>query len=139
MGALDPAAPEHGEAERWLRDELVVWLTTVREDGQPQSVPVWFLWEDGAFLVYSQPGKPKLANIASNAKVSLHLRGTETGAQIVTVEAEAVRSDDPPADRVPGYIDKYRGEIESSGWTPRSFAEDYSVPLRFTPTSVQVW
>jgi PPOX class probable F420-dependent enzyme len=139
VAVLDPAVPEHAEAERWLRDELVVWLTTVRDDGQPQSVPVWFLWEDGEFLAYSQPGKPKLANIGSHPKVSLHLRGTETGGEVVTFEGEARRSDDPPADRVPAYIEKYRGQIDADDWTPRSFAEDYSVPIRITPTAVHVW
>ncbi len=139
MAVLDPEAPEHAEAERQLRRELVVWLTTVRDDGQPQSVPVWFLWGDGEFLIYSQPGKPKLANIASHPRVSLHLRGTETGGEVVTFEAEARRSHDPPADRVPAYIDKYRREIEGYDWTPRSFGEDYSVPIRITPTTVRVW
>ena len=30
-------------------------MTTVRSDGQPQTVPVWFLWDDEGFLIYSQP------------------------------------------------------------------------------------
>ncbi len=30
-------------AERRLREEEIAWLTTVRSDAQPQSVPVWFL------------------------------------------------------------------------------------------------
>jgi PPOX class probable F420-dependent enzyme len=139
VAVLDPAVPEHADAERRLQEEVVVWLTTVREDGQPQSVPVWFLWEGGEFLVYSQPGKPKLANIAASPKVSLHLRGTPTGDEVVTFEGEARRSDDPPADRVPAYIEKYREQIEAYDWTPRSFAEDYSVPVRITPTAVRVW
>ena len=28
-------------ADRRLREEEVAWLTTVRPDGQPQSVPIW--------------------------------------------------------------------------------------------------
>jgi PPOX class probable F420-dependent enzyme len=69
-----------------LARELIVWLTTGRADGQPQSVPVWFLWDQDSFLIYSQPEKPKLGNIASNPKVSLHLRGTETGDDVVMFE-----------------------------------------------------
>ena len=34
-----------GRADRRLREEKIAWLTTVRSDGQPQSVPVRFLWE----------------------------------------------------------------------------------------------
>lgn len=38
-------------AERRLREEEIAWLTTVRADGQPQSVPVWFLWDGDTFLI----------------------------------------------------------------------------------------
>ena len=44
--------------ERRLRDEYLVWLTTVRADGLPQPSPVWFLWDGETVLIYSQPGKP---------------------------------------------------------------------------------
>lgn len=120
--------------------ELIVWLTTVRADGQPQSVPVWFVWEDESFLIYSQRGKPKLRNIEDNPKVSVHLRGTDTGDDVVTIEATATPAPDTPAaDRVERYIRKYSGLIDHYGWTPASFAEDYSEPIRLTPTTVRTW
>ncbi len=47
-----------------LRANLMVWLTTVRPDGRPESVPVWFLLrEDETFLIYSQPTKIKLSRL----------------------------------------------------------------------------
>jgi hypothetical protein len=49
----------------------MAWLTTVRPDGRPDSVPVWFLWrDDETILVYSQSGKIKLRNISHNPRVS---------------------------------------------------------------------
>jgi PPOX class probable F420-dependent enzyme len=126
-------------AARFAR-ELIVWLTTVRADGQPQSVPVWFVWEDGSFLIYSQRDKPKLRNIEDNPKVSMHLRGTDTGDDVVIIEAMATPAPDTPAaDRVEHYIRKYGGLIDHYGWTPASFAEDYSEPIRLTPTTVRTW
>jgi PPOX class probable F420-dependent enzyme len=134
VAEIDPAL-----AARFAR-EPIVWLTTVRPDGQPQSVPVWFVWEDGSFLLYSQPGKPKLRNIEDNPRVSLHLRGTDTGDDIVTIEATAAPDPEAPAaDRVDHYIRKYSGQIDHYGWTPASFAEDYSEPIRLTPTTVRTW
>jgi hypothetical protein len=56
---LDPSQEAHAHADRRLRSEQVAWLTTVRADGQPQSTPVWFLWDGRTFLLYSQPGTPR--------------------------------------------------------------------------------
>ena len=41
---LDTTTEAESRADRRLREERIAWLTTVRADGQPQSVPVWFLW-----------------------------------------------------------------------------------------------
>jgi len=39
--------------ENRLRNNLIGWLTTVRKDGQPVTVPVWFLLRaDDTILVY---------------------------------------------------------------------------------------
>ena len=31
--------------QRFLEEEAVVWLSTVRPDGTPHIVPVWFWWD----------------------------------------------------------------------------------------------
>jgi nitroimidazol reductase NimA-like FMN-containing flavoprotein (pyridoxamine 5'-phosphate oxidase superfamily) len=67
---LSPA--DRDRVEGRLRHNLMAWLTTVRPDGQPVSVPVWFLArDDGTILLYSQAGKSKLDNIVANPRVSL--------------------------------------------------------------------
>jgi PPOX class probable F420-dependent enzyme len=43
MSTLNPDNPKHAEAARRLREEPIIWLTTVTGAGQPQSTPVWFL------------------------------------------------------------------------------------------------
>jgi PPOX class probable F420-dependent enzyme len=137
---FDPSDPAHDRARDRLGKEPIVWLTTVRDDGQPQTTPVWFLWQEGRILMYSRPGKPKLRNVARNASVSLHLEGDGVGGDVVVLEGRAeVDEDGPPADRVPEYVDKYRDLIRDDGWTPESFAADYAVPVRITPTVVRAW
>lgn len=137
---LDPKDPEHAKAEERLRSDIIAWLTTVTEDGQPQSTPVWFLWEDGTFLIYSRPGMPKLDNVAANPKVALHLRGTEVGDEIATFDGTAeLPTDQPPADQVPNYVAKYREQMKRYDWSPARFAELYSEPIRVTPTEARIW
>jgi hypothetical protein len=56
---------------------------------------------------------------------------------VVILSGRATVSDDPPAHELPRYLDKYGELIERNGWTPASFAADYSVPLRIRPTGLR--
>ncbi len=75
----DTPIPTGSRPDRRLREELIVWLTTVRADGQPQTSPVWFLWDGETFLIYSRPDAARLRNIAANRRVSLNLDGNGRG------------------------------------------------------------
>jgi PPOX class probable F420-dependent enzyme len=137
---LDPSKPAHARAAQRLRSERIVWLTTVRADGQAQSSPVWFLWDDGTFLVFSQPGAQKVRNLTANPKVALHLGDDGSGDDIVTVEGTAaVEPDSPRADRVEAYLAKYLEAIEALGYEPGPFARTYSTAIRVRPTRIRAW
>ena len=123
-----------------LREEVVSWLTTLRSDGQPQTVPVWFLWEDEGFLIYSQPGRQKLRNMARNPHVGLNLNCNERGGDVVRVEGTAtIVEDAPPVSEVAPYLEKYRESIARIGFDVEGFAQAYSVAVRVTPERWQVW
>lgn len=118
----------------------MAWLTTVDPKGRPQSSVVWFLWQDDELLVYSRPGKPKVSNVEGNPFVSLVLNSDERGNDMVSIEGMArIDPSYPPADRVPAYLDKYRGPIAGLGMTPESFARAYSVPILIRPTRARYW
>jgi len=137
---LDTTTDAGGRADRRLREEKIAWLTTVRSDGQPQSVPVWFLWDGETFLIYSQPGGQKLRNIGGNPKVGLHLNSNDRGGDVVRVEGAAqILEDFPPATEVGEYLEKYRESIARIGFDPDGLARTYSVALRVTPGRWQIW
>ena len=139
MAVLDLRKRKHAHAAKRLRNELIVWLTTVSRQGQPHSSPVWFFWDGDVFHLFSQPRRPKLRNISANPRVSLHLEGGQEGDDIVVFEGRAriVRNGEP-ATSLPGYVRKYRRLIANYGWTPESFAADYAVPIVIRPTRVRV-
>jgi PPOX class probable F420-dependent enzyme len=140
MTILDPGNPAHAEADGRLRAEPVAWLTTVSPAGQPQSTPVWFLWQDGAFLIYGSASGPKVRNIEASPRVSLHLEGDGQGGAIVTFEGTArVDTGGPRADAVPGYVAKYGELIRALGWNPAGMADGYPHAIRVTPTRVRIW
>jgi PPOX class probable F420-dependent enzyme len=133
---LPPDRQAHVDAR--LRSNLIAWLTTVRPNGQPESVPVWFfVQDDETILMYSQPSAVKLRNIAENPRVSFALDVTDIGRDIVRVDGTAQRRDDlPSANAVPGYSAKYAERIGAMFDTNDRFAALFSVPILITPNKL---
>jgi len=118
-----------------LRANQMAWLTTVRPDGQPDSVPVWFLLrDDETILVYSRQAKIKLRNISHNPKVALGLDVTDIGRDIIRIDGTAEHvAGFPSADQVPEYVAKYAERIGAMFGTASQFAAQFSEALVITP------
>ena len=135
MRTLDPATEAGARALERLGTELMGWMTTVNPDGQPQSSPIWFLWQDGEILVYSHIRAPRNANIEANPLVSFNLNTDPDGDEVVTMEGEArIELSLPPSSANPAYQAKHRHMIERYGWTPEWLADNYPVPIVIRPT-----
>ena len=126
-------------AEERLGREPVIWLTTVRADGQPQTSPVWFVWDGETFLIYSMPRSQKVPNIRRNPSVSLNLDGNGTGGGIVSIEGQARIEDGPPILEAAAYVEKYTESIRAMGAEPEPFSREYSTPIRVTPTRRRIY
>lgn len=123
-----------------LRENVIAWLTTVRPSGQPDSVPVWFLWRDDTVLIYSMPSTQKLRNLERNPRVALALDDTDFGEDVIRIEGTAVHApQEPAAYEVPDYVRKYGDRIRQIGFdAPESFAGSFSMPIVVTPSRVRV-
>lgn len=131
---------ERPEVCQALDRALIAHLTAVSPRGQPQSSPVWFLRVDHEIVVYNRPNSPRLASIAGNGRVSLVLRGDPEAEGAVIVEGDAsVDPGMPPAHERPAYVAKYAGPIEKLGWTPESFADDFSIGMTIMPRRLRAW
>ena len=121
-----------------LESEEVIWLTTVSAKGIPQPSPVWFLWQNDHFVIYSQPNTPKIRAIRANPNVALNFNSSETGGNVAVFRGMAeIVGDDTPADANDDYVAKYTMPIERLGFTPAQFAAEYSVLIRVTPTHLR--
>lgn len=123
-----------------LNSNLMVWLSTVRPDGQPVTVPVWFLArDDGSILIYSRANKAKLANIAANPKVSLGLDVTDIGRDIVRLEGVARHDPSlPRAHEHPAFRAKYVERMGAMFDTPENFGDQFTAGLVIEPTKIYV-
>jgi PPOX class probable F420-dependent enzyme len=119
-----------------LTTNLMAWLTTVSPSGRPQTVPVWFLVrDDDTILLYSEPGKAKLRNIAANPHVSLGLDVTDIGRDVIRFDGTAAHvPDHPRADAVPTYLSKYTERIAAIFGSPENFGAAFTEAIVITPT-----
>lgn len=137
MALIDQLTGERRtHVESRLRTNLMAWLTTISPTGRPDSVPVWFLvQEDESILVFSQPNKTKLRNIAVNPRVALGLDVTDIGRDIIRFEGTAVIAPGhPSAHQVPAYAAKYVERIAAIFGTPERFGSSFSEAILITPT-----
>jgi len=124
-----------------LKDQYAIWLTTVDSSLTPQPRPVWFIWQEDSFLIFSQAKAHKIAHIKKNPKVALNFNTDETGDKhVIVFRGEAfIDLDCQPAHQVPAYVEKYKEGIAGLDMTPEQFSMEYSVAIRIRPAEVRGW
>jgi PPOX class probable F420-dependent enzyme len=127
--------------QRHLKDQYVIWLTTVDSNLTPQPRPVWFIYQDDSFLIFSQAKARKVAHIEKNPKVALNFNTDETGDKhVIVFTGEAfIDTECPPAHKVPAYLEKYKDGIAGLDMTAESFSREYSVAIKIHPADVRGW
>ncbi len=135
---IDESTEFGARAAQHLREEIVVWLTTVTPSGSPLPSPVWFLWDGGdSVVVHSLPGA-RTRNIEANHRVSLNFAGNGRGGDIVVLSGRAELDPAPAsAELSVDYLAKYDQQIARIGDTPETFAAKYSVPVRIGLTGLR--
>jgi PPOX class probable F420-dependent enzyme len=133
---FDPNDEGGARALERLASDMIGWLTTVTPGGQPQTMPVWFLWtDDGEVLVYGDHKAKRNANLAANPKVAFHLNDNGKGGDVVVVQGEArIDPDYPQVGDNPAYLAKYGEWIDLYLNGPSGMAQVYNMPIRITPT-----
>jgi len=122
-----------------LERDIVAWLTTVAEDGMPQTSVVSFIWEGDTILVYSEPDMPKIRNIARSPLAAFALETDPYGDHWLIIEGtvEEDRSV-PPANEHPVYQAKYAEPLAHWGMDEAESARAFSVPLRIRPRRIRL-
>lgn len=126
-----PKPPVPVKIDEFLAQPNPAVIATVRPDGQPVSVPTWYVWEDGRVLVNMDEGRKRLAYLRAEPKVALtvlvdgdwYSHISLTG-RVVSIEADPQLAD---IDRIArhygnqdGYPVRHRGRfsawIEIDSW-----------------------
>jgi PPOX class probable F420-dependent enzyme len=131
---LDLQNERDAHINRRLLSEEIIWLSTVRPDGRPHLVPVWYLWDGDTILIFSQPGAQKMRNLAHSRRVVLALNTADEGEDVVIVEGEAEMLPNGTVDSMlPAYVEKYAQLMKRIGTSPETMAASYTQAIRVTP------
>jgi PPOX class probable F420-dependent enzyme len=121
-----------------LHAEPIIWLSSVRPDGRPHLVPVWFLWDGSTILIFSKADQ-KIRNIRQNQHVSLALNANDHGEDIVIIDGLAAISSGDASPAMPAYTAKYAELLVRLGYSGEQMGEVYNQVIRVTPTKLRAW
>jgi len=131
---LDGSHARDAHIAQRLRDDLIVWLATVRPDGRPHLAAVWFLWDGETVLIFSKPNQ-KMRNLRTHPQVTLALDDTQGGDDPLVIEGTAtLLPQGAITPELEAYAKKYAGQFAAMKWTPAQMAQSYTESFRITPT-----
>ncbi|MHB8399591.1 MAG: pyridoxamine 5'-phosphate oxidase family protein [Candidatus Limnocylindrales bacterium] len=134
------ACPLPVELRERLDAELVVWLSSVRPDGAPHVLPLWFAWDGVAITIYSKPEAQKVRNVRRDPRVMVAV-GTAGSLFAVTLLegiAETVEAPSEPSAENRG-LARYRDAMGTMGIGVEDFLAVYSQRIRIQPVRVLEW
>ncbi len=112
-------------------------LATVRADGRPHVVPIWFVLDGDKIVFNTGPQSIKARNMLRDPRVSISVDDQAPPYSFVTVEGTAEMSDDFEvalhwATRIGG---RYMGEDRAEEFGKRN-SSDGELTVKISPTNV---
>jgi PPOX class probable F420-dependent enzyme len=131
----DHGARRRPSTDAALREDAVVWLSSVQRDGRPHLVPVWFHWDGDRIVAFSKPNARKVDNLRDDPRVMLAVGTPGIDFDVELIEATAELPTEPASEVIDdGFGAKYRDLLRRAGLSVQRFAEVYSQPIVIRPT-----
>lgn len=103
--------PQLAEIDQRLTEHEIMWLASVRPDGRPHLVAIWFVAVDGSLWFATGATSRKIRNIRDNAQVNISLG---TGATPTVGEGVAVLVPRPyPRAVIEAFEERFDWDISS--------------------------
>lgn len=130
--------PLHDRLLSALDQANVLSLATVRPDGRPHVVPLWFLWDGEAIVVFSKARAQKVRNLCIDPRAMVAIGEPGIG-QVALLEVSAEIHEAATFQATPVFARKYDERLAQLGLTKDAFFETYSVQIRLRPTRWLEW
>jgi len=119
-----------------LSESKNYWLSSVRPNGRPHTIPRWGVFVDGKFYYDGSPETRHARNIVENPHITLHL---ESGDQAVIAEGISVPVGKPEPELAEKIAAAYCAKYQEHGYAPQPNQWDEGGLYVFTPQKVLAW
>lgn len=127
------------ELDEFLSTAHTATLTTLRRDGWPVTLPVWFVWTDGHMFLRTPPGSAKMKRLARDDRCCVLVESGRAWVDLAAVEFAAHAVPLPPgpeSDRITTLLDEqYADNAPPWDRLPQPVVDHYAsqVCLRLDP------
>lgn len=118
-----------------LMRPVIVRLTTIRPNGYPHTVPVWFMLDGDDIIVFAGSRSQKVKNVWENKKGNISLGGDPAGSPCFTIEGDIEIEDDPEHTLTARITHHYESPEKAEEYL-REWKDDPHVILRLKPRNV---
>ena len=121
----------------FLERPLVAVFVTLRADGSPHAIPVWFEYADGEFVVFTSSRFQRVKNLERNNRAAITIASHDEPYTYVSAEGPVVITKERVEETGFSIAGRYMGE------NAQQFMDDVydetAVLLRLTPERLLTW
>lgn len=121
----------------FLERPLVAVMVTLRADGSPHAIPIWYEYRNGEFIVFTSSTFQRVKNLRRDSRAAITISTHDEPYMYVSAEGPVVITSDGVAETGLSIARRYMGE------NAQQFLDDvfdeHSVLLRLTPERILTW
>lgn len=122
----------HNEREQFLQQAHVAILATIGPGNRPHAMPIWYLYEEGVFIILTGDGSQKHRNIERHSQVTLVIDRRDLPYYAVMIQGTATLGPPPSDEMRLRLASRYLGEEGGAAYTARRRGSN-SVTIRVQP------
>ena len=121
----------------FLERPLVAVYVTLRANGSPHAIPVWYEYRDGDFLVFTSSTFQRVKNLERDSRAAITISTHDSPYMYVSAEGPVSITPEGVAEAGLSISRRYMGD-EAEGYLTELLGE-HSVVLRLTPERILTW
>ena len=121
----------------FLERPLVAVMVTLRADGSPHAIPIWYEYRDGEFIVFTSDTFVRVKNLRRDNRAAITVSNHEEPYMYVSAEGPVSIASDGVAETGLSIARRYMGERGDRFL--EEVLDEHSVLLRLTPERVLTW